>query len=422
MKPETETNLEAAASVAGDVIGDTAYSERFVLKILLKLANLDSLKDEIREKSFEDDLCTLWDMTAERDVVLFLQKHDVLNLFNFALPVLETPRMIEIIVGIIGNLCCQRTAVTNLMKMENFLRLLLEYVKSEDSLVLIQLLRLVNSALFLAENDDIPKWMNLFESVGYSEALYFILKNSSHKELLVTAIENMNTLCSYCNTDEVRTKFYTHFVNLEALDSLTSAFSEVIVSQKDSCEREEIERVLLISLQITLNMVSFENAQQIFCSCKDSIQIMIKNILVYYEDKLVNQKEIDSDIVDIIDSTFTIVNLLKLNESSNMDIYFVSCHNMWKAMNVATKSHLNGNSDFEDSNEELAQLTKEIKLPLCNLVCDYILKCSESHLLTVLDAVNGDYELILSEVNSEIQHNVSKRTADYRSRLESVNS
>ncbi|CAG9784661.1 unnamed protein product [Diatraea saccharalis] len=423
MKPDAETletNEEADASVAGDAIGDTVYSERFVLKILLKLANLDSLKDEVKDKSFEDDLCTLWDMTADKDVVLFLQKHDVLNLFNFALPTIETPRIIEIIVGIIGNMCCQRIAVAKLIKMENFLRLLLEYIKTDDSLVLIQLLRLVSSALFLAECEDIPIWMNLFESVGYSEALYFILKNSSHKQLLITAIENTNSVCSYCNTDNVRTTFYARFVNVEAVVSLTTAFTEVVVNQKESCEKEELERVLLISLQITLNMVGFENASEKFHSCKDSVLSMIKHILLYYEDKLINQKEIDTDLVDIVDSTITIVNLLQLSESSAIDVFFVPCHNMWKAMSVATKSHQNGNSDFEDSNEDLAQISKEIKLPLCNLLCGYVLKCSETHLLTALDVINGDYEIIVCEVDSEIRNNVSRRATNYRTRLKEI--
>lgn len=418
MKPDKESsdNEKDITAPAGDVIGDTVYSERFVLKILLKLANLDSLKDEIKEKSFEDDLCTLWDMSAERDVVLFLLKHDVLNLFNFALPIIDNPRIIEIIVGIIGNMCCQKEATMALVNMEPFLLVLLEYIKTDDSLILIQLLRLVNSALFLAD-DHTSIWMEFFVSLGYSEALYFILKNSSNKDLLVTALENFNTVCSYLNAEKTRTGFFTHFVTLEALEALTVACTEVIVNQKTLCERDELERVSLISLQVTLNLVGFDKSMELYSDSKESVATLINNILLYYEDKVIDQKEMDPGLVDIIDCTNTIANTMQINETSDPDSYFMPCYSIWKALSTI-KTHGNGNGDFEDDGDTQAQFLKEIKVQLSILLCSYMLKCSEDHLLTVLDATRDDYEVILGSIEDKsTQINVSKRTASYRTRL-----
>ncbi|XP_026328339.1 protein saal1 [Hyposmocoma kahamanoa] len=414
-KPEDPVN---PAPIAGDVIGDTAYSERFVLKILLKFANLDTLKDEIQEKSFEDDLCTLWDMTAERDVVLFLQKHDVLNLFNFALPVIESARFIEIIAGIIGNMCCQKEVVAALLKMEPFITLLLEYMKSDDSLILVQVLRFVSSCLFVAEEEDIQFWMNKFENCGYSSTLYFILKNSSHKDLLVTALENFNTLTSYCNKGITRTDYFNQFVTPEAIESLTTAFKEIMIIQEDICETDEIERVLVISLQITLNLVGFDRSPEIYSNNKDDVLTIINKILNYFENKFVNNKEVDSDLVDIIESTNAIVTRLQLSEISDLDQFFVQSFNIWKALSLLDKSPQNGGGFEDDNREELKEFSTQIKPSLSTLISLYLAKCSESNLLKGLDEINQHYEEILCSIqDKEIRSIVTKRAANYRTRL-----
>ncbi|XP_026757341.2 uncharacterized protein LOC113517023 [Galleria mellonella] len=421
MKPDKETSEGEPAPITGDVIGDTAYSERFVLKILLKLANLDTLKDEIQEKSFEDDLCTLWDMTAERDVVLFLQKHNMLNLLNFALPIIESPRIIEIFIGITGNMCCQKEVVNVLLKMDNFLNFLLENIKTDDSLVLIQLLRLINSSLFLIDHEAVCIWMELFKKIEYSSALYFILKNSSNKDLLVTALENINTICSYCNTEKCRAEFFTHFVTYDALESLTTAFTEITVNQKDKCEKDELERVLVISLQTILNLVGFDKSTDVFKDSKDNVSNMIGIVLKYYETKFVEQKEVDSDLIDVIDSTNTILNIMHLSELSDCEIYFEPSYRIWKALKSILQKDKNGVDNFEEEDkEELREFSNQLKSPLSTFMCVYLANCSEKDLLKALDEVGTDYEEILKLVKNkdkEIKDLVTKRAASYRTRL-----
>lgn len=418
MKPDLSNCDNNDDIVTGDVIGDTAYSERFVLKLLLKFANLDTLKEEIKEKTFEEDLCTLWDMTAERDVVLFLQKHDVLNLFSFAWPVVESPRIVEVLIGIIGNMCCQKEAAESLLKMESFLTMLIEYAKSEDSLTIIQLLRLVNSSLFLA-GDNISVWINMFIKVGYSNALYFILKNSSNKELLVTGLENFNTICSYCNTGKYRTNFFGHFVSSEAIVSLATAFTEISVNQKDNCDRHELERISLITLQITLNLVGFDKSYEVFSDNKTDVTSMIAIIFSYYENKFVNQKEIDMDLVDIIDSTNTIVRALQIGEFCDYEQYCLQSYSMWKTLSSIAISDQNGSSSFEsEDKEELQDFSKKMKTSLSILIFNYLENCSDINLMKALDLIDKDYEEILSLVSDEsLVKAVSNRAANYKTRL-----
>ncbi|XP_013200672.1 uncharacterized protein LOC106143196 [Amyelois transitella] len=420
MKPEAAKEEPAsAAPVAGDVIGNTAYSERFVLKILLKLANLDTLKLELEEKSFEDDLCTLWDMTAERDVVLFLQKHDMLNLINFALPTIESPRLIEIFIGIIGNMCCQIEVVSVFLKMEGFLTQLLEFIKTDDSLVLIQLLRLVNSSLFLVDHNNVCIWMGLFKKIEYSSALYFILKNSSNKDLIVTALENINTICSYCNTDKCRVDFFTHFVTSDALDSLAAALTEIITSHRSSIQRDELERVLIISLQTTLNLVGFDKSKEVFSESKGTVATIINIMLKYYQNKIVDLKEVDSDLVDLIDSTNTIISTLKVSEICKPEKFFIPSFKIFKTLRLIVNEDLNGVSSFEeDDKEELMQFSKQIKCPLSTLLCIYLGNCSNENFSKALDLIETDYDDIVKLVkDKEIKDLVCKRAANHRTRL-----
>ncbi|CAH2264491.1 uncharacterized protein LOC120635598 [Pararge aegeria] len=418
MKPKIENSENKDDTVTGDVIGDTAYSERFVLKLLLKFANLDTLKDEIQEKSFEEDLCTLWDMTAERDVVLFLQKHDVLNLLSFAWPVIESPRIVEVLIGIIGNMCCQREAAESLLKMNSFLTMLLEYAKSEDSLTIIQLLRLINSSLFLSD-DNISIWIDMFINVGYSNALYFILKNSSNKELLLTGLENFNTICSYCNTGRNRTKFFGHFVGSEAIVSLVAAFTEITVKQKDCCDRDQLERVLIISLQITLNLVGFDKSYEVLSDNKPDVGIIIAIVFSYYENKFVNQKEIDMDLIDIIDSAYTIVRELQIGELCDYEQYCLQSYSMWKTLSSIATFDQNGGSSFEnDDKEELQEFSKKMKTSLSILIFNYLENCSDDNLLKALDLIDSNYEDMLSLVNDKLLVKaVSDRASNYRTRL-----
>lgn len=57
---------EIEVKLRGDAIGETMYSQSFVAKTLLKLSDVEW------NEEFEEDLCSLWDMTVERDVCEYL--------------------------------------------------------------------------------------------------------------------------------------------------------------------------------------------------------------------------------------------------------------------------------------------------------------------------------------------------------------
>ncbi|XP_071869019.1 protein SAAL1 [Bombus fervidus] len=174
---------EDIKKLKGDTVGDTLYSGKWIINILLSISKV--LEDGWNEK-VEYDLCTLWDMTAEKDVVNFLVDNDFLKIAEFALNSSEEPRFTEIILGIIGNMTCEPSVLDALGEKEELLETILRLLSSEDTATLVQILRLLRSALWNIQINPESKWrVNLRNSTFLREVVPFILKSSTNEELLI---------------------------------------------------------------------------------------------------------------------------------------------------------------------------------------------------------------------------------------------
>lgn len=219
--PTITTDLiEDLEKIKGDSIGDTLYSSRFVLKTLIKLTNFTSTSTLEEDEEFEKDLCILWDMTIEKDVVLLLLEHNVLELFASIIQTNdEDKRLTEILVGIIGNMCAVSETRSRLCFSVELMTPVLDLVACTDSLILVQLMRLLHAALVFENSGDEICWFNHFKSSeNFVEKLAFLLYNSMSTTLLVNAYEALNSIC---------TKFAVIEIQPEAKDC--SSFSELFV-------------------------------------------------------------------------------------------------------------------------------------------------------------------------------------------------
>lgn len=90
-----------------DMIGDTTYSRRWLFSLLIKLLEkvnsetsatwLSSDEDPSRKESeteLEEQLCCLWDLTVNRDVLKFLDEFEIVSIFNNALGSVQNPRLL----------------------------------------------------------------------------------------------------------------------------------------------------------------------------------------------------------------------------------------------------------------------------------------------------------------------------------------
>ena len=190
----TDDLEEDIDKIKGDAIGDTLYISRFVLKTLIKLFNFDGVLEN--DEVFEKDLCTLWDMTIEKDVVKLLLDHYVLEMLSRIISNTEDQRLTEILVGIIGNMCALSQTRDELCNSREIMASLLDLVSCSDSLILVQLMRLLQATLVFENCGDEIVWFEHFKLCDkFVEKFSFILSNSMSNTLLVNAFEALNTIC-----------------------------------------------------------------------------------------------------------------------------------------------------------------------------------------------------------------------------------
>ncbi|XP_075991928.1 uncharacterized protein LOC142987206 [Anticarsia gemmatalis] len=432
MKP-AEENVTAASEeptpVTGDAIGNTTYSERFVLRTLIKFANLNTLKEELKEKSFEEDLCVLWDMTAERDVVLFLQRYDALKLFNFALSVIDRKRIVEIIIGIIANMCCLKEVVDDLMTMDSFLSIFIPYINVDYMYVRIQMMRLISACVYQGNEEQLTKWMEIFKNIEYSTTLYDVMQDTRNKNVLTTALENLNTICSKCNIESLRTLFFDHFVTQDAFDAVIALFKIIYGRDRSAYTNDELERVMVIVIQIHLVLLGFDKSSLIAHNVSVpvyEIVCVLNTILVHYECKMIQLKEMDTDLIDVVESIATIMNIIQDPEERRIEFQqccLKSSYKMWEVITSATESNSNGSSFDDNDIGELEELCGKLKPALCTLICTCLSKSSNDILLEAMASFGvNNVEIIINTINDkELQKAVNDRTSDYRSRHRETN-
>lgn len=218
----------------GDAIGDTLYSSRFVLKILIRLVTDPQVHTPKLDESFEKELCTFWDMTIERDVVKLLLEQQVIDMFATVIESTEDYRLIEILVGIIANMCALSEAREALCHSPTALKILLDVINYPDHLILNQLMRLIYAALVFENTGDELAWFQHFQNTAFVEKFVFILKSSMQSTLLSNAYMALHAICAKFSVIEIQPdsehmikSFYETFVTPQMVEGVVEAFGQM---------------------------------------------------------------------------------------------------------------------------------------------------------------------------------------------------
>lgn len=227
---------ETVEKLRGDAIGDTLYSQSFVLKTLLNFSDL-KWNDQV-----EEDLCFLWDMTVEKDVCKFLLSMSFPTIACSAmLQYNENNRFLEIVLGILANIFC--SGCENVMS-KNELDIVLSISNSDDPLILIQLMR------FICTSDDSSKLLFLLIDEAFIQQMCFILKSSTNKELLLKTLETSAKLTA-------GHKINDQLIQYNIYESIMISYKTIM--NDDNFEPDTEEKLLCIKymLQNVTNICSF---------------------------------------------------------------------------------------------------------------------------------------------------------------------
>ncbi|XP_045109511.1 uncharacterized protein LOC123503642 isoform X2 [Portunus trituberculatus] len=229
------------AILRGDAIGSTTYTHRWVLHTLLtitealpkyltsgdrclKIDHKTTSGDEADtehtenqhsslstssvlelEEDVENAACQLWDMTAEPDVVshlLNLEVVDILQLAKEIITLSRAPRLTEVVVGVVANLCCQAEGCEKVIASESLLPSCLAILHSTDDVpTLVEAFRLLKLLLWhvtyrvpMEKRCRYPLVTALKSHESMKEALVFLLKNSLSDNLLNAVFEFLEVL------------------------------------------------------------------------------------------------------------------------------------------------------------------------------------------------------------------------------------
>ncbi|XP_045024117.1 protein SAAL1-like isoform X1 [Daphnia magna] len=215
-----EAITEDDERLKGDAIGDTLYSESWILKTLMKLTeelpsysknhnNFETQESNAVEldESLETDLCLLWDMSADKEVAHCLFQHDILSLAKCVIEESVAPRLTEIGIGILANLSCQQKIGHEILLDSELLTGVVNLMSSEDSQTIIQIVRLLDNLIHYSDNKSYHYSKNKScSSLLDDEALWmsvaFILENSLKEELLIGSAKLLENLTRHMKHDE----------------------------------------------------------------------------------------------------------------------------------------------------------------------------------------------------------------------------
>ncbi|KAL0105151.1 hypothetical protein PUN28_016655 [Cardiocondyla obscurior] len=149
----------------------------------------------------------------------------------------DEPRLTERVLGIIGNVCCSDEAIDTICCDKELVTQILNHLGSDDSLTLIQLIRILQLIVWKIQQNPQSDWVaHLTECEFFGDSITFMLKSSTNDDLLISA---MNLLSSI---SEIKLPNENSFLEkLFKLDCLIPALLEsfVQVTSKNKTNNSE---------------------------------------------------------------------------------------------------------------------------------------------------------------------------------------
>nr|CAH7733407.1 unnamed protein product [Callosobruchus chinensis] len=291
----SDIDNETHSKLKGDAIGDTLYSESFVLKTLMQFSDLTW------SEKLEEDLCFLWDMTIEKDVCKYLFNISYPSLACSAIMKYKENRFREIVIGILANIMCAdcEKAIT-----EDEINTILLELDNDDHLILIQVMRFISA---VAHNFNKLPYINK----EIMQKIKFILNNSMNVELLINTLDACAKLTDF--------KLSEDLVDVELFVATLTSY-RTIMEEEDSIitlDTKEKQQCCKCMLEIIKNICSyigsFENPEllvEIQKNANHYVKEVVKILDFYSHEE--NLFPLTDDLIfyiDVIRYTLTTLNV-----------------------------------------------------------------------------------------------------------------
>lgn len=306
----SELDEETKEKLKGDMIGDTLYSESFVIKTLMNLSDLKCSEE------MEQDLCFLWDMTVEKDVCKYLFHLQYPSLASAALANCTEARFIEILIGILANILvadCEKHLT------DNEIKLILNEINTDDSAVLIQIMRFIEALAY-----GMPERIHLLGEDVVEGRLQYILNYSENFDLITHTMQALVRVTEDFRLDEYEVNSLLFKAVIEGFDTIFSVESNNFEVEIDT---EETSKIVKIFLNLITNMCAYSQKYHHDDDIPTSINqcgklaISICRILRHFSEEK-NLFPLTTDFNEYISAFQTIVTTRDVNIVQDLDNKF----------------------------------------------------------------------------------------------------
>ncbi|XP_045175608.2 protein saal1-like [Mercenaria mercenaria] len=205
--PEYDRNPSPPPEIAehpellrAESIGNTAFSKHWLFTTLIKL--IEEVDRENEEESnlavdvdeeLQNELCKLWDMSMNSDVAKFLNEFKAVDILTGIIEKSKAPRVIEISVGILGNMACEQAICKEMSENHKFINLVILLMETRDAPTLVETARLIYTSL--SNTGTRGPWISAIQrSEEVLDHLKFIFSSSTNCDLLKNTAELVDTL------------------------------------------------------------------------------------------------------------------------------------------------------------------------------------------------------------------------------------
>ncbi|XP_028049535.1 protein SAAL1 [Monomorium pharaonis] len=255
-----DVSEEELKVLKGDAVGNSLCSSSWIIKTLMSLSQID---EHGWTEELEDQLCTLWDLSMEGEVVSHLMLYDFPKIAKTVLMTSNEPRLTEIILGIIGNVCCNDEAIDTIGSDRELAKQILCYLVSSDSLILIQLIRILQLVVWKIRQNPQSDWMAHFmECQFFGHCISFMLKSSTIDNLLIAVMNLLESLSQTSLPSENNLLEKLFKIN-DLVPALLESFQQVIPVEKSSySELTFVQHWLAVLIAIMKSgSLKFENCE-----------------------------------------------------------------------------------------------------------------------------------------------------------------
>ncbi|XP_037948783.1 protein saal1 [Teleopsis dalmanni] len=411
---QVDTDESDNEILLGDAIEGTLYSARFVLNTLLKLKSLEESLE--KDRQFEDELCYLWDMTMEQEVINFLLEQGVLEIFAEYIKNSDDKRLIEILVGIIANMCSIKDTCAILLQKKDVLSTILSLFACSDVLTLIQTGRLLHTMLCKLNTEESLELYKIFPDASVIKSIYYILYNSVHDTLLETTMETLNAILRnwsnivMLDTEIDKNKFYDCIPNVEdVIECTIEAFQTLLPQTNDEMRgdthfttKDTRRMTLFLSIQETLTLFVNEpvSTYSLYVDSLCDCFVTIGSTLLRPE-PILPVKTFEFDAIE------TIAGMLKFIEYP-FDSQLLDCilQIWWKLLDgIETESDEFGDCSTPEEDEEKILLLQNLR----DIITETILKMDDVKMKEFLQNTTNTIEVLL---RTEMSLNTDPRIAE----------